>query len=207
MIQSSTFLTTLHLLKRSVQVAAGVTLFKDKVGDLRWCEGASMLPTLNATGDLLVQIPLSSIFNLRHQAIQASDTSKNSSRLREPTTVDQLNLNRGDLVNFVSPLNPSVLACKRIIGLPGDKILVDQQPKHSHSSPDSSWQLSNAGYDYTHKTLLTVPDGHLWLQGDNYAVSVDSRTYGPVPIGLVSGKIIARVWPNFCWLSKPFQYK
>ncbi|OAV93406.1 signal peptidase I, variant 2 [Puccinia triticina 1-1 BBBD Race 1] len=188
---ASTFKTTLHLIKRAVQVTAGVTLFKDKVGDLRWCEGGSMLPTLNVTGDLLLQIPLSSVFNFSLRRDRETEKSSQALRMSEPTT-SRLNLNRGDLVNFTSPLNPSVLACKRILGLPGDKILVDDHPHSFNPTPDL---LNTPGYDYQYsrKSLLTIPEGHLWLQGDNYAVSIDSRTYGPVPIGLVSGKIVARV--------------
>lgn len=102
-----------------------------------------MLPTLNATGDLLLQRPLS---------------KKSLSN----------NIDRGQLVNFISPMNPKVLACKRVIGLPGDRILL-------HGIP------------------LDVPPGHLWLEGDNQSVSVDSRVYGPVPLGLVQGRILARV--------------
>ncbi|PLW10200.1 hypothetical protein PCANC_25413 [Puccinia coronata f. sp. avenae] len=202
---SSTLKTTLHLFKRSVQVAAGVTLFKDKVGDLRWCEGGSMLPTLNVKGDLLLQIPLSSFFNVCFQASQSTNTLTDTATSFESIT-NQLNLKRGDLVNFISPLNPSVLACKRIIGLPGDRIMVDQNPKTSFPSPDTPFPDIPV-YDFSKKILLTIPNGHLWLEGDNYAVSIDSRTYGPVPIGLVSGKIVARVWPNLSWLCQPFHYK
>lgn len=102
-----------------------------------------MLPTLNASGDLLLQRPLSKSALLT-------------------------NIDRGELVNFISPMNPRVLACKRVIGLPGDRILHNTVP-------------------------FDVPPGHLWLEGDNPAVSVDSRVYGPVPMGLVQGKILARV--------------
>ncbi|KAI8460303.1 mitochondrial inner membrane peptidase complex catalytic subunit [Phakopsora pachyrhizi] len=151
---SISFKSTLHFFKRGIQLTASVALFNDKVGDFRWCEGASMLPTLNATGDLLLHRPLSSS-DLKNQ------------------------LSRGDLVDFVSPLNHSVLACKRIIGLPGDCILADPR-------------------DPANSTVI-VPTGHLWLCGDNYSMSVDSRTYGPVPLGLV--------WPKFTSLSTPFEYE
>ncbi|POW02806.1 hypothetical protein PSHT_11955 [Puccinia striiformis] len=83
---SSALKTTLHLIKRAVQVTAGVSLFKDKVGDLRWCEGGSMLPTLNVTGDLLLQIPISSIFNFRLGGDRTIDNSgKTGASPIEPT--------------------------------------------------------------------------------------------------------------------------
>lgn len=102
-----------------------------------------MLPTLNATGDLLLQLPLSK------RSIMTS-------------------IERGELINFVSPMNPKVLACKRVIGLPGDQVLLRGEP-------------------------VDVPSGYLWVEGDNHEVSVDSRVYGPIPMGLVQGKIPARV--------------
>lgn len=42
---------------------------------------------------------------------------------------------------------------------------------------------------------LTVPPGHVWVQGDNLAVSRDSREYGPVPLGTVRGRVLCTVWP------------
>ncbi|MBW0527086.1 hypothetical protein O181_066801 [Austropuccinia psidii MF-1] len=122
-----------------------------------------MLPTLNATGDLLL-----------HKSLALNNNNLKSK------------IKRGEVINFISPLNPSILACKRVIGIPGDKILID--PINSLNQ------------------FIYVPNGHIWVQGDNYAVSIDSRTYGPLPLGLVRGKIIARVWPKFSWLSKPFEF-
>jgi len=39
--------------------------------------------------------------------------------------------------------------------------------------------------------MVQVPEGHVWLAGDNLPYTRDSRTYGPLPIGLIKGKIIA----------------
>lgn len=40
---------------------------------------------------------------------------------------------------------------------------------------------------------MRVPKGHVWVCGDNLTASRDSRVYGPVPIGLVKGRIVAKV--------------
>jgi len=44
--------------------------------------------------------------------------------------------------------------------------------------------------------VVTVPRGHVWLQGDNLIMSRDSREYGPVPRALVRGRVIAQIWPT-----------
>lgn len=38
-----------------------------------------------------------------------------------------------------------------------------------------------------------VPRGHVWLLGDNAPVSYDSRSYGPVPYALITGRVFAQV--------------
>ncbi|XP_004294185.1 PREDICTED: mitochondrial inner membrane protease subunit 1-like [Fragaria vesca subsp. vesca] len=40
-----------------------------------------------------------------------------------------------------------------------------------------------------------VPKGHVWIQGDNTYESHDSRSHGPVPYGLIQGRVFCRVWP------------
>jgi len=83
---------------------------------------------------------------------------------------------RGDLVTVISPLDPHRLVCKRILGLEGDTVCVD---------PTGDVVPSNEH--------IVVPKGHIWIIGDNATASRDSRTYGPVPMALVQGKVLARV--------------
>jgi inner membrane protease subunit 1 len=88
------------------------------------------------------------------------------------------NISRGDLITFRSPLFHYRVVCKRVIGLPGDLICVDPSG------------LSVASTEH-----IIVPDGHVWVAGDNAAVSIDSRTYGPISQTLIRGKLVARIWP------------
>lgn len=39
-----------------------------------------------------------------------------------------------------------------------------------------------------------MPKGHVWLEGDNLRNSTDSRCYGPVPYGLIRGRICFKVY-------------
>lgn len=57
---------------------------------------------------------------------------------------------------------------------------------------------------FVHCKILTnilhqVPEGHVWVAGDNLPWSRDSRMYGPVPLGLVKGKLIAKGNSPFSW--------
>ncbi|KAH8110646.1 LexA/Signal peptidase [Phellopilus nigrolimitatus] len=87
-------------------------------------------------------------------------------------------LKRGELVVLDSPRSPRDQICKRVIGLPGDVVCVDPTgavvPSTEH---------------------CVIPEGHIWIAGDNAAASIDSRVYGPVPIALVKTRVVARVYP------------
>lgn len=78
---------------------------------------------------------------------------------------------------FRSPANPSHIAIKRVIALPGDRVITREPcPKPSQ----------------------IVPYNHVWLEGDveDPRKSLDSNTYGPVSISLITGRVIAVLWPR-----------
>ncbi|XP_064221139.1 mitochondrial inner membrane protease subunit 1 isoform X2 [Aotus nancymaae] len=85
-------------------------------------------------------------------------------------------IQRGDIVIAKSPSDPKSNICKRVIGLEGDKILT--------TSPSNFF-----------KSHSYVPMGHVWLEGDNLQNSTDSRYYGPIPYGLIRGRIFFKIWP------------
>ena len=45
-------------------------------------------------------------------------------------------------------------------------------------------------------TKVVVPQGHVWVEGDNPLFSIDSRHYGPVTLENVCGRVIYRLWPR-----------
>ncbi|KAJ7169598.1 signal peptidase I family protein [Mycena filopes] len=100
-------------------------------------------------------------------------------------------LRRGDLITFRSPLDRKRTVCKRIIGFPGDIICVDPTGAYAPSTEH-----------------IEVPKGHVWVIGDNAANSRDSRLYGPVSMGLIQGKLCARIWPlrDFTIFRNPTTY-
>ncbi len=82
----------------------------------------------------------------------------------------------GDVVVAVKPTDPRVSVLKRVRGMGGETIWV-----HPRKEP--------------RPIKYVVPEGHVWLEGDNASQSTDSREYGPVPMALIRGRIILRFWP------------
>ena len=131
---------------------------------------------------------------------------------------------RGDVVVFRLPSDPSTNYIKRLVGLPGDHILVsdkrvyvngDLQPVELNGAfqPMNSTPLAEIAFeqlgDVRHRVLYiderpsvdyegVVPDGHYFFMGDNRDNSRDSRfpEVGYVPTGNVVGKAV-RIWLNW----------
>jgi len=82
----------------------------------------------------------------------------------------------GDLITFKSVVEPDVRVIKRVLGMEGDYVL--------RNTPGSE-----------NNSMLQVPQGHCWVVGDNLTVSRDSRHFGPMPLALIRGKVIAKVLP------------
>ena len=61
---------------------------------------------------------------------------------------------------------------------------------------DSRFQRSDAHTDGAATPTAVVPAGTAWLLGDNELNSIDSRHYGPVPISLITSRVIFRVHPQ-----------
>lgn len=87
---------------------------------------------------------------------------------------------KGDVVLIRSPREPRKVVIKRIVGMEGDTV--------SYVNSDSK----NA--DGKEATIV-VPKGHIWIEGDNKSLSRDSRLFGPVPYGLLEGRVFWVMWP------------
>lgn len=83
--------------------------------------------------------------------------------------------------------DPSYTVCKRVLGTEGD--IVEVEPRRSNIT----WSADSDTVRPLEGRFVRIPKGHVWLAGDNLSNSTDSRTYGPVPIAMVRGKVIARV--------------
>lgn len=117
----------------------------------------------------------------------------NNILLTERITTRFYKPNRGDIVIAISPTNPEQYICKRVIGLPGDKVIMDKQTENQ----DNAEEMSRTSSDKLTPSFNDdhVPRGYVWIEGDNQTNSSDSRYYGPIPLGLIRSRAIARIWP------------
>ena len=96
---------------------------------------------------------------------------------------------------------PEMGAIKRVVGMPGDFVVRDLGGMEMEAKGLGGVQGGggggggSAGGGERQGEMIQVPEGHCWVVGDNVPVSRDSRTYGPVPLALVQGKVICKVWP------------
>jgi inner membrane protease subunit 1 len=84
----------------------------------------------------------------------------------------------GDVVISEPPNDTDKMVCKRIAAIEGDEVIV--MSRNANHRVSAFAKLPEG---------IVVPPGHVWLAGDNCNNSTDSRTYGPVPIALIQGKV------------------
>ncbi len=102
---------------------------------------------------------------------------------------------RGDIVVFESVNGGEEDLIKRIVALPGDEIEVGNgvllMNGEEQREPYLNGEMSFAdSYGPTE-----VPEGHVFVMGDNRANSADSRVFGPLPIENIEGEAFMRFWP------------
>ena len=117
-------------------------------------------------------------------------------------------VNRGDLVVFHPRPESGVGAddlIKRVIALPGEtvttnggRVLIDGglliEPYLPVPDGTAAFGIVPWCADQT-SAACRVPDGHVFVMGDNRGNSRDSRYFGPVPVDSIVGRAFVRVWP------------
>lgn len=119
-------------------------------------------------------------------------TSKVTYKFRDPI--------RGDVVVFHAPRNPDLEYIKRIIGLPGDTILIENQTVYVNGEEiqeeyiSAATTLSLAGF-IEEGVPTTIPEGYYFVMGDNRPRSSDSREFGPITYESIIGQVVYRYFP------------
>jgi len=182
-------------IETAIFVIVMVVLIRFFVGEIRWIPSGSMRPTL-VEGDR--------IFVERVSRFYATPK-------------------RGDIMVFYPPFEPlkksplaiferltgffckDVAYIKRVIGMPGDKMLIKPDPDGRYAIYVNGKRLKEAyildEYDYipcSEKMYcgpFTVPKGEYFMMGDNRGNSQDSRFWGFLPKNRFVGKAVFLFWP------------
>lgn len=133
--------------------------------------GASMAPTFE-TGEYLI-------------------VDQITYRLEEPQ--------RGDVVIFRYPNDPSKFFIKRIIGLPGEVVKLANGVTTIVDPVTQEETILDEEYLVTDKTddhlTITLSPSEFFVMGDNRSASSDSRVWGPVPAENMVGRALLRLLP------------
>ena len=109
----------------------------------------------------------------------------------------------GDVVTFESPLDEGDILVKRVVAVGGQTIdlvdgvvyvdgaALDEPYTEGRPTESLSEYPGSAGISYPY----TVPEGTIWVMGDNRTNSKDSRFFGPVSVDDVTSKVLFIYWP------------
>ncbi|HNK63062.1 MAG TPA: signal peptidase I [Anaerolineales bacterium] len=103
---------------------------------------------------------------------------------------------RGDIVVFHFPLNPEEELIKRVIGLPGDHVVVRNSRVYVNDELVQEGYIEQAPL-YTGEWFVT--QDHLFVLGDNRNNSNDSKDWGMLPMENVVGRAVLIYWPPPVW--------
>lgn len=106
---------------------------------------------------------------------------------------------RGDIVIFKNPNNASERFIKRVIGLPGESLII-KESKVFIKSEEQSFYLDESAYLPAEIITpgiieITLESDEYFVLGDNRPYSYDSRTFGKITKEHIIGKVGFRLWP------------
>jgi signal peptidase I len=148
--------------------------------------GTSMVPTLHDTDYLIIS-------KLGYtQALVAKMFGSNKPYIPA----------RGQIIVFHYPKDPSKVFVKRVVGLPGDRVVVKNGTVTVFNKEHPGGFNPDSGYEKSDTTTLidtdeVVQDGNLFVMGDNRTPSgsYDSREWGELPSSYIIGNAVLRLLP------------
>ncbi len=119
-----------------------------------------------------------------------------SFRLREPQ--------RGETVIFRYPRDPSEFFIKRIVGMPGEHLMVNSGKVFIVEADGKLNELTEPYLSVSVLTSgnidITLKNDEYYLLGDNRDFSLDSRNFGPIKKTNIIGRAWIRAWPVDRWI-------
>jgi len=104
-------------------------------------------------------------------------------------------IERGDIVVFRYPRDPSKSYIKRVIGMAGDRIRIDGGQVYVNDEALDENYVPPAYTDARSYPDTVVPPNSYFVLGDHRSMSNDSRDFGPVNQSYIYGKAVFGYWP------------
>jgi signal peptidase I len=111
--------------------------------------------------------------------------------------VDHVGPRRGlavdDIVTFASPVDGSE-QIKRVVALAGQRVGIADAVLEVDGLPVAEPYVDRATIDGVYFGPVVVPQGSVFVMGDNRELSIDSRVFGALPIDAVDGRLATTLW-------------
>jgi signal peptidase I len=146
----------------------------------------------------VLPIPLPILINstsmrLRFSGVSMEPTLSNGSYILADRQAYQQHLpQRGDVIIFQFPLSPTDTLVKRIVGLPGEMVTIDQGQVSIDGTPLNDPYISTQA---TYSGEWKISDDQYFVLGDNRANSNDSKDWGILPRENILAKAVWMYWP------------
>ncbi len=160
-----------------------------------WIPSASMEDTLQLNDRVLVNKLAYRFGDLERGDIVVFDDPRDGTTVEE-SLFDSVRRNIGEAIGVNVPRSEFI---KRVIGLPGEtleikdnELFIDGQRIYEAYLKPGNPPMEDFG-------PVTIPEGEMFVMGDNRAESHDSRRFGTVPIDTIVGKAFVIMWPSSRW--------
>ncbi len=141
----------------------------------------------------LLVLAVGAVFNVFFQFIHVVGNSMNDTLHERELLIGVrpyfTEISRGDIVTVA---HGNRFVVKRVIGVAGDTIVIDENGTFVNGEP---FVLAQAGSEDNIFGEWQVSEGNIFIAGDNRSDSRDSRTYGEVPADSVVSKVVFRYYP------------
>lgn len=104
-------------------------------------------------------------------------------------------IQRGDIVVFRYPRDTSKSYIKRVIGVAGDRVRIENGQVYVNDQALDEDYVPTDYADARSYAEITVPTGTYFVLGDHRTMSQDSREFGPVNERFIYGKAVFGYWP------------
>lgn len=105
-------------------------------------------------------------------------------------------LGRGDIVIFQSPKEAEKRLIKRIVGLPGETVVIQDGHVYVNGAALLEPYLDPSAHDYSQMRPVTLAPDEYFVLGDNRDRSNDSRMIGPIAKAAMIGKALVAFYPR-----------